>query len=42
MVYLLLETEPKESGLFETAEYCYQKIRKNIYVMKWLEKGWCV
>lgn len=39
MVYLLLEAELKEKGLVEAAECDYIKIRENIYIMSWLEKG---
>ena len=39
MVYLLLEAKDVEKGLLEAAECDYIKIRDNVYVMSWLEKG---
>jgi len=39
MVYLLLEAEEKERGLLEAAECDYIKVRDNVYIMSWLEKG---
>lgn len=39
MAYLLLEADEKEKGLLEAAECDYIKIRKNVYIMSWLEKG---
>lgn len=39
MVYLLLEADHKEKGLVEAAECDYVKVRDNVYIMSWLEKG---
>lgn len=39
MAYLLLESHIKEKGLLEAAECDYIKIRENVYIMTWLEKG---
>ena len=39
MVYLLTESFEKEKGLVEAAECDYIKVRDNVYVVSWLEKG---
>ena len=39
MVYHIIQSERDEVGLVEAAECDYIKIRENVYVMSWLEKG---
>jgi len=39
MVYLLMEADSKEKGLVEAAECDYIKLREQVYIMSWQEKG---
>ncbi len=39
MVYYLCESDGSDKGLVEAAECSYIKIRDDIYIMSWLEKG---